>query len=208
MSRFLLVDSLVAVGSSVLLYVIGLTEKNGRKIRGSFRLSLTISSIRRDAAPRALRFFSSLPSLSSRPPPFGLCLSVTSTPFPPLSPPSAPLYVSLSLFPLFLSLFLPSPFLSLPLALLNLSSSRLLPIHLTVYLSICLSLEAPRAARATCTAATLKERCRIGRRCCPDVRRQPIPEDADGDAALLLPLSPSLFLFLSPCLFLSLSLRG
>lgn len=33
MSRFLLADSLVTVGSSVLLYVLRLTEKNGRKIR-------------------------------------------------------------------------------------------------------------------------------------------------------------------------------
>lgn len=90
---------------------------------------------------------------------------------------------------------------------LDLSSSRSLPIDLTVYLSICLSLEAPRAARATCTAATLKERCRIGRRRCPDERRQPIPEDADGDTALSFslphPSSFYFFPFLSPCLFLS-----
>lgn len=49
MSRFLLVGSLVAVGSSVLLYVIGLIEKNGRKIRSSSWFRLATSSVRRDA---------------------------------------------------------------------------------------------------------------------------------------------------------------
>lgn len=106
MSRFLLVDSLVAVGSSVLLYVIELTEKNGRKIRSSF-LSLVISSIRRDAAPPFL-FVSTL-----SPPARPLSVFVTSTPFPPLFSFCTSLCFSLS-FPLS------------PLALLNFSSSRLL----------------------------------------------------------------------------------
>jgi len=199
MSRFFLADSLVAVGSSVLLYVMGLTEKNRKKIRGSFRLSLAISSIRRDVTPRALRVSFRFYPLSFRPPPFGLRLLVTFTPFSPLSSLCTSLCFSLSLS---LS-FSPHP-LCFPLTLLNFSS-RFLPIHLTVYLSICLSLEAPRVARATCTAATLKERCQIGRHRCPDERRQPIPEDADGDAALFLPLFPSLFLSLSFSLSLSLS---
>jgi len=112
MSRFVLADSLVAVGSSVLLYLMGLTEKNRRKIRGSFRFSLTISSIRRDVTPRALRvsfrFYPLFP-----PAPFQ---SLSPLPLFHLSPPSVPLCVSLSLSlflsPLTLFVFL-SPFSTL-----------------------------------------------------------------------------------------------
>lgn len=142
--------------------------------------------------------------LSSRPPPLGLCLSVTSTPFPRLSSPSVPLCFSLSLFPFLFSLSLsPLALPCLPLALLDFSSSRLLPIHLTVYLSICLSLEAPRAARATCTAATLKDD--IG----SDVAVALMKEgNRFPKTPMATPLSFSPSLSLSLFLFLSLSLSG
>lgn len=197
MSRFLLVDSLVAVGSSVLLYVIGLIEKNGRKTRSFFWFSLAISSVRRFLV---LRFFPSLLPLSSRPPPFDA--SVTSTPCPPLS---------LSLLPLYHSTY---PSLSFSLAFLDFSSSRSLsPIDLTVYLSICLSL------RSTACRARHVHR-RDVKRTMPD-RTSPLPRWKKATdcrrrrrrhRSLSLSLSPSLalslsisFLFFHPVPF---SLRG
>lgn len=126
MSRFLLVDSLVAVGSSVLLYVDRIDRKRDRKEetrRCPFSSLWRSPQIRRDAAPRVLRFFSSLPSLLP-PAPFRSSLSLCH-----LYPFAA------SLLPLYHSVFLSLPLSSrplsvsprppcLPLALLDFSSTR------------------------------------------------------------------------------------
>lgn len=216
MSRFLLADSLATVGSSVLLYVLRLTEKNGRKIRDSVWLSFVNSSL-----PPVCCFSCSvsfplypfLPPAPSR----SLSLCHLSPFFPPLS---------FSLFPpvpLFLSLFLTPHPRCLPHALLSrLFSLRLLPIHLTVYLSICLSLEAPRAARATCTAAKLKNDAG-SRRMPPELTATPMKEGyrfskmptttplslpPSLSLSLSLPPSRPLFLFLSPSLFPGMNAGG
>lgn len=159
-----------------------------------------------------------LSTLSSRPPPLDLCLSATSLSFPPLSSP-APLCYCLSLFSLSLSFFLPSPPLSSSPFSRNFSSlCAYYPIHLSVYLSICLSLEAPRAARATCTAAKLKNDAGSRRipselTCAPMQGGLPISRRhrlrrRSLFRPLLLPLSPSLSLFLSLSLCLSISLSS
>lgn len=144
-----------------------------------------------------------------------LCHLSLSLSFSPLSFP-APLCYSV-----FFSFFLPSPpLLSSPLAR-NFSSLYVCyPIHLSVYLSICLSLEAPRAARATCTAAKLKNDAGSRRMsskltCAPMKGGLPISRRRrlrrrSLFRSLLLPLSlpPTVLLPLSLSFSLSSSLSG
>jgi len=141
MSRFLLANSLVTVGSSVLPHVTRLTEKKRKEGREalSFRFPLVTSSVRRDAASSCSCFLF-LSILSSRPPPHG------QSHFSPFSASLLPLrhFVLLSL-----SLYLSrSPLFSSH----NSSSLRPLPIRLSVYLSISVFLSkhrrVPRAPRA------------------------------------------------------------
>lgn len=114
------------------------------------------------------------------------------------------------------SFFLPSPpLLSSPFSRNFSSLCAYYPIHLSVYLSICLSLEAPRAARATCTAAKLKNdagsrrmssklTCASMKGGLPISRRRRLRRRSLF-RSLLLPLFLSLPLSFSLSVFLSLS---
>lgn len=147
MSRFLLADSLVTVGSSVLLYVLRLTEKTeGRYERLRwFGFALVNSSFppMRSCSSRAPFLF--LSTLSSRPPPLDLCLSATSLSFSPLSFPAPLCYsvFSLSFSPHPLCCLHPSLATFLACVLTTLST------YPSTYLSVFLSKHrVPHAPRA------------------------------------------------------------